>query len=238
MHKMLMCIAFLATVLLKSVYTEECGQEELSKCARPLEFLSSTLDIATNKEEFKKLCPDLYAGIYCIRSYTRRCMSLGQRREFMKLYNGTGIVIKELCSNVKFQDEYLKHAPCFKKMDREYDKCAKKYQYEMSFLHEPPPSANQSDNIAEGFELLHKICCSFNEYLDCSEEKARQHCGIETARFTRNLLDTMASSIKKSYCEFVIKERACYSAAIKVSLDSVLVISVLLNVLYYVFNFR
>lgn len=39
--------------------TEECGQEELALCARPLQVLSETseLSFVTKKEELDQLCP-------------------------------------------------------------------------------------------------------------------------------------------------------------------------------------
>ncbi|KAJ6645587.1 hypothetical protein Bhyg_00793 [Pseudolycoriella hygida] len=66
---------------------EECGQDELAACARPLQVLTETseLSFVTKKSELDKLCPDLHAGLQCIRSYTRRCMNMQQRTHFNKL---------------------------------------------------------------------------------------------------------------------------------------------------------
>lgn len=47
---------------------------------------------------------DLNAGLHCIRSYTRRCMSITQRQHFNKLYQGTSEVIHELCSEGAYQE--------------------------------------------------------------------------------------------------------------------------------------
>uniref|UniRef100_A0A182TBP0 Uncharacterized protein n=1 Tax=Anopheles maculatus TaxID=74869 RepID=A0A182TBP0_9DIPT len=41
------------------------------------------------------------------------------------------------------------------------------------------------------------VCCSFMEYLDCSEAAAKNTCGHETARFTRGFLDKMSSTLIK-----------------------------------------
>uniref|UniRef100_A0A1B0DBC4 Uncharacterized protein n=1 Tax=Phlebotomus papatasi TaxID=29031 RepID=A0A1B0DBC4_PHLPP len=93
---------------------EQCGQEELARCSRPLQVLSSTSDltIATNKEELNEICPDLYGGLHCIRSYTRRCMSLQHRNHFNKLYHGTNQVIRDLCREGHYQNgEFLDFFP-------------------------------------------------------------------------------------------------------------------------------
>uniref|UniRef100_A0A182NDP3 Uncharacterized protein n=1 Tax=Anopheles dirus TaxID=7168 RepID=A0A182NDP3_9DIPT len=45
--------------LVRQVITEDCGQEELVQCTRPLQVLSATseLSFVTKKEELDKLCP-------------------------------------------------------------------------------------------------------------------------------------------------------------------------------------
>ncbi|XP_035785329.1 uncharacterized protein LOC118463112 [Anopheles albimanus] len=63
---------------------------------------------------------------------------------------------------------------------------------------------------------VQKVCCSFLEYLDCSEAAARKTCGRETAKFTRGFLDKMSSTLIKMYCEDYYKSNKCpsmYSSA-------------------------
>ncbi|KFB37729.1 AGAP011666-PA-like protein [Anopheles sinensis] len=45
--------------LIRQGFTEDCGQEELVQCTRPLQVLSATseLSFVTKKEELDKLCP-------------------------------------------------------------------------------------------------------------------------------------------------------------------------------------
>lgn len=47
------------SIIVCYVSSEDCGQEELTNCARPLQILQSTseLSIAAKKEELEKLCP-------------------------------------------------------------------------------------------------------------------------------------------------------------------------------------
>lgn len=47
---------------------------------------------------------DLHTGLECIRSYTRRCMSQQERDHFNKLYYGTNVMIKDLCSEGAYQE--------------------------------------------------------------------------------------------------------------------------------------
>lgn len=85
-------LSSIVSTLLHCVQCQEaCGQGELTNCAKPLSVLSSTseLSIYGSQQDLDNLCPDLKAGLHCIRSYTRRCMDINQREHFNKLYQGT-----------------------------------------------------------------------------------------------------------------------------------------------------
>uniref|UniRef100_A0A4Y0BIS7 Protein TsetseEP domain-containing protein n=1 Tax=Anopheles funestus TaxID=62324 RepID=A0A4Y0BIS7_ANOFN len=120
--------------LVRQVLSEDCGQEELVQCTRPLQVLSATseLSFVTKKEELDKLCPDLHTGLHCIRSYTRRCMNIHQRDHFNKLYHGTNEVIHELCEEGPYQEDFLRHAPCMRHVKKDYEVCAARYQSTMA----------------------------------------------------------------------------------------------------------
>ncbi|XP_055598434.1 uncharacterized protein LOC129748011 [Uranotaenia lowii] len=128
-------VAFVTmAVSFAQVTTEDCGQEELIQCTRPLQVLSATseLSFVTKKEELDQLCPDLHAGLHCIRSYTRRCMNIHQRDHFNKLYHGTNEVIHELCEEGPYQKDFLRHAPCMRHVKKDYEVCAVSYQSTMA----------------------------------------------------------------------------------------------------------
>ncbi|KAI8122470.1 uncharacterized protein LOC111684790 isoform X1 [Lucilia cuprina] len=192
----------IALALVATVNAEECGQEEFTKCAEPLEMLHLTSEFsigAAKKEELDKLCHELRKGVRCIQSYTRRCMDLQQRNQFNKLYHGTNQFIRDLCNKGEFQDEYLKHAPCSEMAKREFEVCANRYKETMVFL-KPNKNQESQENITIN-ENIKTICCSINELVDCSENAARKICGADAAKFTRELVDKYANSLTKIYCE-------------------------------------
>lgn len=41
------------------------------------------------------------------------------------------------------------------------------------------------------------LCSAFQEYLECSHHTVRRQCGDDTARFTKDFLDRMSSSLLK-----------------------------------------
>lgn len=123
---------------------EDCGQEELSRCAKPLQLLQSTADLsfAPKREELDKLCPEFNNGLRCIGSYTRRCMTQIQRDQFNKIYQGTNELIKDLCNEGDYQNEFLKHSSCLQTVKPRHVKCADRYQQTMSSIFKA--SANQT----------------------------------------------------------------------------------------------
>ncbi|XP_017481854.1 PREDICTED: uncharacterized protein LOC108370922 isoform X1 [Rhagoletis zephyria] len=195
-------VAFVGNELVTSVRGEECGQEEFTKCAEPLEMLHLTSEFSigpAKKDELDKLCNELKKGVRCIQSYTRRCMPLQQRNQFNKLYHGTNQFIRDLCIKGEFQDEYLKHAPCSEMAKKEFEVCANRYKETMVFL-KPNKNQESHENITLN-ENIKTICCSINELVDCSEDAARKICGPDAAKFTRELVDKYANSLTKLYCE-------------------------------------
>uniref|UniRef100_A0A0A1WQY9 Uncharacterized protein C9orf117 n=1 Tax=Zeugodacus cucurbitae TaxID=28588 RepID=A0A0A1WQY9_ZEUCU len=195
-------VAILASDLVAGVRGEECGQEEFTKCAEPLDMLHLTSELsigAAKKDELLKLCNELKKGVRCIQSYTRRCMPLQQRNQFNKLYHGTNQFIRDLCNEGEFQDEYLKHAHCSEIAKKEFEGCANRYKETMVFL-KPNKNQENHENITLN-ENIKTICCSINELVDCSEDAARKICGHDAAKFTRELVDKYANSLTKIYCE-------------------------------------
>lgn len=127
---------FLFIVSIARAQTEECGHEELNKCSLQVN-RAAELNFAPKREELAELCPDLENGLRCIRSYTRRCMSLQKRQQFMKLYKGTEQIIRDLCIEGEFQNEFLKHSPCLQTVRSQHEKCAVKYQETMASVNMP-----------------------------------------------------------------------------------------------------
>ncbi|KAF7995935.1 hypothetical protein HCN44_007042 [Aphidius gifuensis] len=116
--------------LLASCRGDDCGHEHLAICARPLGKITNDneLGFVTTKRELEALCPDLEAGMTCIKLYTLRCMEGKQRENFNSLYKGVNMAIIELCQEGRYQDDFLKHAPCMQKVQPDYEVCSKKYQ--------------------------------------------------------------------------------------------------------------
>ena len=59
-------------------------------------------------------------------------------------------------------------------------------------LNPTPRLTGESQSENENVQLL---CCSFQQYLHCSERIVNSTCGYETARFTKSFLDRMSGPL-------------------------------------------
>ncbi|XP_044734450.1 uncharacterized protein LOC123296842 [Chrysoperla carnea] len=174
-----------------------CGHEELVQCAQRLHILSDSTELTfvSSKAELDKVCPGLHKGLLCIHSYTLRCMTLSQRNHFHELYRGTSTVIKELCKEGPYQEEFLRHLPCMHSVVKDYEICTMRYQTALEAINKLDRSNETNEN-----DTIKNVCCSFQEYMNCGTNTMRQSCGEEAAQFTRSFMDRMSSNLIKLHC--------------------------------------
>ena len=132
-------------------------------------------------------------GLRCIDEFTFRCLDIEHRRYFNTLYQGTTRVIVDLCEDGEYKSQYLRHAPCMRQVQAGYETCADDYQVKIKSLQ--TTGDGESSAGIEGKDNLQLLCCSFQDYLHCSERIVNSTCGPETARFTKNFLDTMSGPL-------------------------------------------
>ncbi|CAH2037385.1 unnamed protein product, partial [Iphiclides podalirius] len=185
---------------------EHCNKEEdlLKRCSMALPVLSSSeIPIALTREELDKSCIELRAGIKCIDNYTEVCMDKNEQLVFRRIYAGITDVVQELCTRGKYQDEYLRHADCVKNVRSEYEVCSKRYEVTLTTIgsHQSNDQyrTDQTD-VDSRDHHLRTVCCSFQEYLLCSEQTVQRSCGDEAAMFTSAFLKRMAYNIINNFC--------------------------------------
>ncbi|CAH0723366.1 unnamed protein product, partial [Brenthis ino] len=219
---------------------ENCNKEEdlLQRCSMSLPVLSSSdISFALTREELDKSCVELRLGIKCVDNYTEVCMDKNKQAMFKKIYSGIAEVVQELCTRGKYQDEYLRHAVCVKNVRPEYEVCSKNYEVTLTTLsNHQKKEEYQTDEVnvaANQEEYLRTVCCSFQEYLLCSERTVQRSCGDDAALFTSAFLKRMASNIIRNFC-FEYRGQECALADKATSTDhSVLLIFIgILSSLY------
>lgn len=196
-EKQLSWLALLLTAfysLLASCKGEECGQDELMRCARPLQDLSpNNFTFVMDNKKLLEVCPKMEASTKCVKSYSLRCMGEVQRAHFNQLYAGINTAIMELCQEGPYQDRYLKLTPCLQSIRNEYQLCHKRYQENTS-------NFEVQRNLTKSSVFVKSVCCSFKEYLDCVQHTVRRKCGDESAEFVKDFFNRMSDSLMQTHC--------------------------------------
>ncbi|KAJ3641198.1 hypothetical protein Zmor_027713 [Zophobas morio] len=245
LHYKRVVISEMAVVSSKIRGHQGCGPEHLVHCAEHLTVLTdSGLTFATNKSDLDRMCPDLRDAVRCIHGYSRHCMSLEQREHFKTLFHGTVLMVENLCRNETYQEEYLKYAPCMKQVEKQNEVCLKTYTDEMKEIESRTQQETTADpdlvtyqkrkrEVAD--EGIRSVCCSFQRYVECSTHTMRRACGEDAARFSKDFLDKMSSSLIRMHCsEYGRRECGLASAGEKLSQFSSLVLALLGILAYFV----
>lgn len=79
------------------------------------------------------------------------------------------------------------------------------------------------------------VCCSgFKEFLECSHHTVRRQCGDDTARFAKDFLDRMSSSLLRvNICHFCFGRICCHRNEVYVPSCSRSAMSKLLKIYIY-----
>ncbi|KAG6445335.1 uncharacterized protein LOC115440374 [Manduca sexta] len=200
------CLFTLLSLNFTGALKGHCNREEdlLQRCAMTLPVLSSPeISFALTREELDKNCVELRAGIKCIENFTNVCMEKQEQVVFRRIYAGIIDVVHDLCTRGAYQDEYLRHADCVKTVRPEYEICSRTYEVTLTTLSNSKQTEYQTDQNSVALtheEYSRTVCCSFQEYLLCSERTVQQSCGDEAALFTSAFLKRMASNIIKNFC--------------------------------------
>jgi len=171
----------------------------MTRCTDPLTMVTDRGDLsfASSKQELDRMCPKLMDGLTCINSFTVRCLTRDQRSYFNMLYSGTIQVIEDLCMEGPYQTTYLRHAPCMKTVQTQYQHCSDNYQHKLQIINTDQAHSEHHDKE----DKVGLLCCSFQEYLECSQRVVNNTCGFHTASFTKEFLDRMAKPLAKGHCQ-------------------------------------
>ncbi|XP_050297678.1 uncharacterized protein LOC126737034 [Anthonomus grandis grandis] len=247
------CFAVFSALLLTVITTKvraghtQCAADELMRCAKPLSVLDSGLTLVSTKADLEKICPDLRDALNCIHRYTRFCMTLQDRKHFKKLFHGTGEMVTNLCRNGTYQDEFLKHAPCMQRIEQKNEVCFKQYTKRMNEIESKTPMDSITEDDLVAFKTSYKkkrdaadegiknVCCSFQEYVQCSTSTTRKECGPEAADFSQKFLDKMSSSMIQLHCQnYGPRECGLISSSSKLSTSWISALTVTLLSLFLV----
>lgn len=190
-------ISLLALVQFAGARTSDvsdCQPHALLNCTSKLEELNnmSALNFGSSTSDLDKVCKPLKEGLQCIEEYAQRNLAPDVQAKFTQIYGGSVGVIKELCEPGSFQDEYLKHAQCMDSAKMQYKVCLDEYNSVVRSINTCSP--------AERVKNLKLMCCSFKEYIKCSQDLVFSRCNNDTAAFTEKFLVRLSNPVSTEHC--------------------------------------
>ncbi|XP_064460404.1 uncharacterized protein LOC135370552 [Ornithodoros turicata] len=186
-----------------------CTLEEFNDCMRQLSSIteSEELSLASSRRELDTLCKKWKQGYRCMDQHMSNCSDRHKQIIYNDVVHGTRQVMNELCRPGHMQNEYLRHAPCFKSLFVEGGRCSQKYK---NMIQMSKASANLSEdvNIEEG---LRKTCCTFNEYVHCYYTHMPELCGEEGRNFFTTYSEKMSGPLIHQHCASYTYDSTCNS---------------------------
>ena len=76
------------------------------------------------------------------------------------------------------------HAPCMRKVQREYEICSAHYRDKLREI-----------NLMKSSDQTLPLCCSLQDYFTCSTAVVNITCGNNATHFTRRLLNRMSQQL-------------------------------------------
>ncbi|XP_035209517.1 uncharacterized protein LOC118183993 [Stegodyphus dumicola] len=184
-------LALLFSVIIR---TYSCSTSELDQCFVVLQSLAKSDDLAfaSTKDELHLVCRKLQQGVKCVDEHTLRCYDSIQQRLHNSVVSGSRQVIEDLCVEGELQQDYLRHAPCFKNISTDPKKCATKYQ-KVAILSQESKEEDKDTH-------LKAFCCALKDFTLCQHEHVVRDCGPRASQFLQHHMSRMAGSLMNEHC--------------------------------------
>lgn len=135
-----------------------------------------------------EICDNYSSAMRCIRNYTRTCMDHKKYQNFYRIMKGTTTTMNELCRvKGEYYEEFKRHSACIKSIKMEH--CSQTF-------HENAQVSNVNRNVS-----LARICCSLQDYMQCTQTAGLEVCGADTAKFIGDFYKKMLSPLIKPHCD-------------------------------------
>ncbi|KDR12075.1 uncharacterized protein LOC110836537 [Zootermopsis nevadensis] len=113
----------------------------------------------------------------CFDQYAATCLNGDEREVMNRNVAGARHTFSYLCDDPSFQTEYLQYNSCYRKVSKDWDRCAN------SFL----------ERVNHSYAKAFDICCANHAFLDCVFEVGQKKCKYEAAVFLRRIAGILAN---------------------------------------------
>lgn len=203
----------------------DCSRSECLKLADPL-VREARFIFPDNREDIQRGCRTWDEFVNCLKHYTERCFNDEDRRKFNNAVESPIENIHELCMNNKYQNEYLKYAPCLKSTITERSHCGLQYQMLVDQVY-------QRDNTLPKPTL----CCLHDRFKQCVQRETRRLCDRDgqngkATRFSMQILDKALRFIEDQCVNYIPNSGDCNSLQDSLPSTDILSISTVSSEVY------
>ncbi|XP_043246654.1 uncharacterized protein LOC122394112 [Amphibalanus amphitrite] len=135
-------------------------------------------------------CRRIQEAMKCVSDYISSCSTKAEREQFTKTVSSTSGLMDSLCQPGEFQDQFLKHVPCLRLVSIDYNYCGHLYKKLVAHI-ERGEDRNPSP----------QVCCTFNEFTNCSRAMSQSLCSSEGAEFVDQYLDRFGDATLTPACK-------------------------------------
>ncbi|XP_065172216.1 uncharacterized protein [Atheta coriaria] len=197
-----LCIVWLS--IGGSLQQQECSKLEYDRCVQIADPLvrEAHLVFPDNMDDIDLVCRTWNQFVDCLKSYTERCFTDQQRRQFNKAVENPIESVHQMCMQPQYQKEYLQYAPCIKGTIIDKNRCGPHYSLLV-------------DQVAQG-EIISKatLCCSHDRFKQCVYRETRNLCdrGAQdgpAAVFSAQILEKALSFLQEQCFNYIPNSGDC-----------------------------
>ncbi|GJQ81344.1 hypothetical protein Trydic_g20556 [Trypoxylus dichotomus] len=191
-------VTFLHVFSTARCYQYDCTRTEYNKCVKIADPLVRDLHLVfpDNLGDIDTVCRTWNRFIECLQTYTDRCFTADQRKQFNNAVKNPIDSVHQMCLRSDYQREYLIYAPCIKSTITDSKHCAQQYNLLVQ-------QVSQGDDISRA-----TLCCSHDRFKRCIESETRNLCdngrtGGPASRFSTQIVGKALSFLQDECFNYI-----------------------------------
>uniref|UniRef100_T1IHT2 Uncharacterized protein n=1 Tax=Strigamia maritima TaxID=126957 RepID=T1IHT2_STRMM len=170
-------VLLLAVVLMPCKANFCSDRSSLDMCYQSIEPLldnDQLTGLPTTKQDLELMCEAFQSGMKCIDEFAKHCMKPSDQNYLQMTVAGARQMMKHLCDDIQYQNEYLKHVTCYSQLSEEWDLCT------LQMKRVVEEYRNKKHQVTEE-DVMKNSCCAKYEFLVCTEDVSFKKCSKEAA---------------------------------------------------------
>ncbi|KAK9751694.1 hypothetical protein QE152_g4778 [Popillia japonica] len=194
----IVAVIFLNIFSIARCFQYDCTRTEYNKCVRIADPLVRDMHLVfpDNLDDIDTVCRTWNRFIDCLQTYTDRCFTADQRKQFNNAVKNPIDSVHQMCVRSDYQREYLIYAPCIKSTITDSKYCSQQYNLLVQ-------QVSQGDDISRA-----TLCCSHDRFKKCIESETRNLCdngrvGGPASRFSTQIVGKALSFLQDECVNYI-----------------------------------